>query len=143
LHRGDFTGLSALHGTWPFTQGTPYAPGNISTPSFRQPSAVSRSAEQIHTELLQVSSMADDWEARAVEHRVAVTIDGVSEKAKLKMMCEATSMEEEAWKYRREADRLRAEGQLLDSELAKELAEENVQNRKKPRNVQVTGVTSS
>jgi hypothetical protein len=87
--------------------------------------------------------MADDREARAVEHRVAVTIDGVSEKAKLKMMCEATSMEEEAWKYRREADRLRAEGQLLDSELAKELAEENVQNRKKPRNVQVTGVTSS
>jgi hypothetical protein len=141
--RGDLTGPSALHGTWPFTQGTPYAPGNISMPSFGKLTSVSRSAEQIHTELLEVSSMADDREARAVELRVAVTIDGISEKAKLKMMGEAMSTEEEAWKYRREADRLRAEGQLLDSEIAKELAEGNVQNGKNSHNVQVTGFISS
>jgi hypothetical protein len=135
-------GLSALHGTWPFTQGSPYAPGNISVPSFGEPTSVSRSAEQIHAELLKMACLADDREARAIELRVAVTIDGISHKAKLKMMSEATAMEEEAGKYRREADRLRAEGQLLDSELAKELDEENVRNVQQQQDGQISGVTN-
>jgi hypothetical protein len=141
LH-GDHNGLSAMHNTWPFTQGAPYAPGNISVPSFGGPSLVSRSAEQIHTELLMVSSLADDREARAVELRVAVTIDGISHNSQIKMMSEATAMEEEAGRYRREADKLRAEGQLLDSELAKELDEEIVQREQGRGNGQLNGVTS-
>ncbi|EPE34482.1 hypothetical protein GLAREA_10176 [Glarea lozoyensis ATCC 20868] len=139
---GDHNGLSGMHNTWPFTQGAPYALGNISMPSFGRPSLVSRSAERIHSQLLVVSSLADDSEARAVELRVAVTTHGTSHNSRLKMMSEATATVEEAGRYRREPDKLRAERQLLDSELAKELDEEIVQCEQGRGKGQFDGVTS-
>ncbi|EHL00081.1 hypothetical protein M7I_4164 [Glarea lozoyensis 74030] len=99
-------------------------------------------SSSISSILLVVSSLADDSEARAVELRVAVTTHGTSHNSRLKMMSEATATVEEAGRYRREPDKLRAERQLLDSELAKELDEEIVQCEQGRGKGQFDGVTS-
>ncbi|KAF4637842.1 hypothetical protein G7Y89_g253 [Cudoniella acicularis] len=117
-------GIAAMHGGWPFTQGLPYAPGRISAPRGEGPSPVSRGSEQIHAQAHEMAMMADSKEAEAVKVHIAMTSPDVGEKDRLKMMDQATALEEEAGNYRREADRLTAEAMHLDSELARELEEE-------------------
>lgn len=118
-------GISALHGAWPFTQGRPYAPGNISVPNFnsQDPTPVLRSAEQIQEQLMEIEKLADEREASAVDLYISGSVESIDDAERKRIINEATALEEEASVYRREADRLRAEGQHLDSELARELEE--------------------
>ncbi|RDL37941.1 uncharacterized protein BP5553_05374 [Venustampulla echinocandica] len=118
-------GMAAIHGAWPFTQELPYAPGRISVPFGSDPTPVSRGSEQIHAQALQMRIVADKTEAKAVEIRIASLADGLGEKERLQITEEAIMLEEEADNCRREADKLMAEATLLDSELARELEEEN------------------
>jgi hypothetical protein len=118
-------GMSAMHGGWPFTQAGPYAPGRISVPNLPGfPEPISHGAESIHAQAVQMDREAMGKESVAIEIRTAATGRRVGEKEKLKMLDEASALEEEAEKCRREADRLRAEAVHLDSELARELDEE-------------------
>lgn len=115
-----------MHGGWPFTQSHPYMPGNISVPVDDNTSnPVTRSAEQIHSQVFQMEDLANRKENQAFELRKNSTERGVAEKETLRMWEEATKLEEEAEKCRREADRLRAEAVHLDGELARELEEED------------------
>ena len=115
-------GISAMHGGWPYTQGlsVPPIPGR-----YPSPSPVSQGAEHLHEQAVQMDSAAERKEAQAIAIRTAATALGLGEKQKLKMMTEASTLEEGGEKYRREADRLRAEASHLDGELARELHEEN------------------
>ncbi|KAH8685991.1 hypothetical protein BGZ60DRAFT_523258 [Tricladium varicosporioides] len=123
IHAGTSPGVTAMHGGWPFTQGLPYAPGRISIPHPAEPSPVSRGSEEIHAQAREMAKKADKKEAEAVEIHIAMTLPDVKEKERLKMMDDATALEEEAENCRREADRLTAEAMHLDSELARELEE--------------------
>ncbi|TVY24343.1 hypothetical protein LHYA1_G006369 [Lachnellula hyalina] len=115
-------GISAMHGGWPYTQGLSVPPILGRYPS---PSPVSQGAEHLHEQAVQMDSAAERKEAQAIAIRTAATALGLGEKQKLKMMTEASTLEEGGEKYRREADRLRAEASHLDGELARELHEEN------------------
>lgn len=119
-------GLSSMHAGWPYTQAGPYAPGRISVPHIPGgfPEPISHGAESIHAQAVQMDKVAAEKETAAFEVRTAATRHVIGEKEKLKMVSEATALEEEAERYRREADRLRAEALHLDSELARELSEE-------------------
>lgn len=125
FHTPPPPGISALHGAWPFTQGRPYAPGNISVPNFnfQDPTPVMRSAEQIQEQLMEIEKLADEREAMAVELYISGSVESIDDGERKRIINDATALEEEASVYRREADRLRAEGQHLDSELARELEE--------------------
>jgi hypothetical protein len=116
----DPPGTSAMHCGWPFTQGIPVPPmpGGY-------PSPVSRSAENLHTQAVQMDTAAERKETQAIEIRAAATVQGLGEKDKNKMLIEASTLEEEGGKYRREAGRLRAEASHLDGELARELGEQH------------------
>jgi hypothetical protein len=120
-------GMAAMHGGWPFTQGMPFAPGNISVPDipshgFHFP--VSLTSEQLHAQALEMEQAAQMKEEYAIELRTAATGQQIGEKEKLKKLDEATALEEEAEKYRLGADRLGAEALHLDSVLARELEED-------------------
>lgn len=121
-----------MHGGWPYTQGLPYAPGNISVPHlppgtshtfpiFPEPIAVS--SEQLHAQAKEMEDIANLKEEGAIELRIQATNRRFREKDRLKMANEAETLEEAAEKHRREADRLKAEAMHLDSELARELEE--------------------
>jgi len=112
--------MSAMHGGWPLTQCMPYAPGRISAQNL---APISHGAEQIHKQALLIEADAVDKEARAIELRTAATGGRIGQKEKLKIFMEANELEEEAEKYRRESDRLRAEALHLDGELARDLEE--------------------
>jgi hypothetical protein len=107
---------------WPFTQGLPYEPGRISvTNDMTYPTPIAHSAEEIHVQALQMGEAAKWKEEKAIELRAAATGQRIGEKERLKNLDEATQLEEEAEKYRMEANRLRAEALHLDGELAREL----------------------
>jgi predicted nuclease with TOPRIM domain len=59
----------------------------------------------------------------AIDARAAATGRQVGEKERLKKLDQASTLEEEAENYRREAGRLRAEASQLDEELAREMDE--------------------
>lgn len=121
-------GIQAMHGGWPFTQGLSYEHGRISVPNnMTYPTPISHSAEEIHTQALQMEEAANLTENKAIELRTASTGRRIDEKQRLKSLDEATQLEEEAEKYRMEADRLRAEAMHLDGELARELEEDGGQ----------------
>jgi len=116
-------GIAALHGGWPFTQGGPYAPGCISVPNLASMDTdpIANGAGSIHAQAMQMDHAASVKEASATNLRVTATAHDIGEKERLKMADEASSLEEEAEKFRREGHRLRAEAMHLDSELAREL----------------------
>jgi hypothetical protein len=119
-------GMSVMHGGWQFTQAHPYAPGGILVPNlggFSEP--IAHGAGSIHEQAVQMDQAASRKEAAAIDLRTAATGRGVGEKERLKLKDEATALEEEAEQLRLEADRLKAEATHLDSELARELDEEN------------------
>ncbi|KAH8589442.1 hypothetical protein B0O99DRAFT_636891 [Bisporella sp. PMI_857] len=119
-------GIGAMHAGWPFSRSAPYAPGNISAPELGPggfPTSISHSASEIHAQAQNMDKDAEVKEAQAIELRTTATGHDVSEKEKLKLKDEATALEEQAEECRREAERLRAEGLLLDLELARELDE--------------------
>jgi hypothetical protein len=121
-------GFQAMHGGWPFTQGLPYEPGRISVPNdMTYPTPISRSAEEIHVQALQMEEAAEWKENKAIELRTAATGRRINEKQRLKNLDDATQLEEEAETYKIEADRLRAEALHLDGELARELEEDGGQ----------------
>jgi len=64
-------------------------------------------------------------EDKAVELRTQATERDVGEEDRLKLLNHAIRLEEEAEKYRREGERLRAEAVEKDGELARELEEEH------------------
>jgi hypothetical protein len=64
-------------------------------------------------------------EDKAVELRTQATERDVVERDRLKLLNNAMRLEEEAEKYRREGERLRAEAVEKDGELARELEEEH------------------
>jgi len=117
--------ISAMHGGWPYTQGTAYVQGGISVPNLGGFEPIAHGAESIHQQALQMDREATSKEAVAIRIRTAATSRNVGGKERLKKMDDATALEEEAEKFRREADRLRAEAMHLDLELARELDEEN------------------
>jgi len=122
-------------GGWPFTQQQPYGPEGVSIPNLSGfPSPVSQSAEKLHAQATQMEENAKTKEAKAIDLRTFATGRKVGEKGKLKMIDEATTLEEEAEIFKREAEKLRAEALHLDSELAGELEEK--------LGGQVTGVIS-
>ena len=121
-------GMQAMHGGWPFTQGLPYAPGRISVPNdMMYITPISRSAENIHTQALQMEQAAKLKDSRAIELRTAATRRSIGEKQRFRDLDLAAQLEEEAENYRIEADRLRAEALHLDRELVRELEEDRGQ----------------
>jgi len=122
--RNRHTPNFAMHGGWPFTQQQPYEPGSVSVPNLGGfPSTVSRGAEKLHARAIQMKENAKTKEAKAIDLRTFATGRRVREKGKLKMVDEATTLEEEAEICKREAEKLHAEALHLDSELAGELEE--------------------
>jgi hypothetical protein len=132
-NRGVFNGMTSMHGNWPFTQAHPCMPQVPSQPSFLSHDArfmdglnpVSNSAEYIHAQLSEMSKAAIRNENLALGLRREATEEGLSEKERVRKCEEATMLEEEAETCRREADRLRAEAEAVDRELARELEEEH------------------
>jgi hypothetical protein len=121
-------GMQAMHGGWPFMQDLPYAPGRISVPNdMMYPTPISHSAENIHTQALQLEQAAKLKNGRAIELRTAATGRSIGEKQRFRDLDLAAQLEEEAENYRIEADRLRAEALHLDGELARELEEDRGQ----------------
>ena len=111
-------GMKAMHGSWPFTQALPYAPGRICVPnSMTHPAPISYSAEKIHARALQMERAAKSKDGQAMELRMAATVRGICERQRLKDLDLATKLEEEAENLRIEAERLQAETQHLDTEL--------------------------
>ncbi|KAL2073715.1 hypothetical protein VTL71DRAFT_11041 [Oculimacula yallundae] len=112
-------GPTAIHNGWPFTHNTSYTHGVPISPT-----PAPDSAERLHSQALQMEKAAELKESQAIDLRTAATGRSVSEKEKLKMRDQATGLEEEAEKYRREVERLRAEALHLDGEMARELQED-------------------
>jgi hypothetical protein len=122
-HHGP-PGLSAMHGGWPFSQGISVLHGNQAAQGFRGfPFSVSHGAEQLHEQALNMDEEAVLKETMAIDARAAATGRQVGEKERLKKLDQASTLEEEAENYRREAGRLRAEASQLDEELAREMDE--------------------
>jgi len=82
-------------------------------------------AEQLHSQALQMDAAVKLKEDKAVELRTQATERDVGEEDRLKLLNHAIRLEEEAEKYRREGERLRAEAVEKDGELARELEEEH------------------
>ncbi|CZS98494.1 hypothetical protein WAI453_005768 [Rhynchosporium graminicola] len=115
---GSAPGLAAMHNGWPFTHNASYDQGlaSSSTP-------VPHGAERIHDQALQMEKSAELKESKAIDLRTAATGSKISEREKVMMRHQAGKLEEEAEKYRREVDRLRAEAMHLDGEMARGLQE--------------------
>lgn len=132
-----FNGLTAMHGNWPFAQSNAYMPQatnyNDLIPSnthyTNHSNPVSRSAEEIHAQLSEMSEAATRNENLAFGLRREATGHGLTEKEKARKHEEAQMLEEEAETCRREAGRLRAEAEAVDRELARELEEGNEHDR--------------
>jgi hypothetical protein len=113
-----------MHGGWPFSQGISVLHGNQAAQGFRGfPFSVSHGAEQLHEQALNMDEEAVLKETMAIDARAAATGRQVGEKERLKKLDQASTLEEEAENYRREAGRLRAEASQLDEELAREMDE--------------------
>ncbi|KAK0116688.1 hypothetical protein ONS96_012540 [Cadophora gregata f. sp. sojae] len=111
-------GIAAIHNGWPFTHNSSFTDGVASSPT-----PVPVGAERLHDQALQMEKSAELKEAKAIDLRTAATGRMVSEKEKSRLRDQATKLEEEAEKYRREVGRLRAEAMHLDQEMARELQE--------------------
>ncbi len=131
-------GFNAIHGGWPFMQGSPsdFDQNNSGPSEF--PAPVTRGAENLHEQALQMEEIATRNETAAMELRTAATTKGIRGKGMLKRLDEATKLEEEAEGCRLEASKLRAEALQLDRELAGGLEEQQ-----RDEHGQVSGIIQS
>jgi len=86
------------------------------------PASISHSAADIHYQAMQMDLKAVEHEKRAIDLRTEATGHDVPESVRVAKKQAATALEEVAEVCRMEAERLGAEGLLLDEELARELS---------------------